>query len=116
MEKACMGIVHKVEEGDSLYTISKKYGIRLIEILKANPYVNVYNLQIGDEICVPTKKIIDEEGRYYVAAKEDTIEKVMKNTGSNISTLFEVNSNLYDLIIPEGTVIRIPENKPKNTK
>ena len=46
----CKGTVHKVVAGDTLYKLSKLYGVRLIDILKENPYVNVYNLQPGDEI------------------------------------------------------------------
>ncbi len=49
----CRGILHIVEAGDTLYKIGKKYGVAVSQIMYANPYVNVYNLQIGDEICVP---------------------------------------------------------------
>lgn len=50
----CRGIVHVIRRGDSLYTISKRYNVPLALIMRANPYVDVYNLQVGDEICVPT--------------------------------------------------------------
>lgn len=33
--------------------ISRKYRVPLALILRANPYVDVYNMQIGQEICVP---------------------------------------------------------------
>lgn len=49
----CRGILHIVEAGDTLYKIGKKYGVPVSRVIYANPYVNVYNLQIGDEICVP---------------------------------------------------------------
>ncbi len=49
----CHGLVHTIEEGDSLYKIGKRYGVRVSELLFANPYLDLYNLQIGDEICVP---------------------------------------------------------------
>jgi LysM repeat protein len=50
----CRGTVHVIRRGDSLYTISKRYNVPLALIMRANPYVDVYNLQVGDEICVPT--------------------------------------------------------------
>ena len=49
----CNGIIHVVKEGDSLYKIGKMHGVSVSALMYANPYVNVYNLQIGDELCVP---------------------------------------------------------------
>lgn len=49
----CNGQIHIVKQGDSLYQISRMYHVPLALILRANPYVDVYNLQIGQEICVP---------------------------------------------------------------
>lgn len=49
----CRGMLHIVEAGDTLYKIARKYGVPLSRVIYANPYVNVYNLQAGDEICVP---------------------------------------------------------------
>ncbi len=51
--KNCIGFIHTIEKGDTLYKIGKKYGVRVSELLFANPYVDVYNLQVGDEICIP---------------------------------------------------------------
>jgi len=62
MEHECKGTVHKVVAGDTLYKLSKMYGVRLIDILKENPYVNVYNLQPGDEICIPREALLYGEG------------------------------------------------------
>lgn len=52
-KRCCMGFLHIVEKGDTLYKIGKMHGVSVAALLFANPYVNVYNLQIGDEICVP---------------------------------------------------------------
>ena len=41
----CHGLVHTIEEGDSLYKIGKRYGVRVSELLFANPYLDLYNLQ-----------------------------------------------------------------------
>jgi hypothetical protein len=56
---ACRGILHKVKEGDSLYSISQMHHIPLRELMFANPYVDVYHLQPGDEICVPVAKSLE---------------------------------------------------------
>lgn len=49
----CNGTKYVIKKGDTLYSISRRYNVPLALILRANPYVDVYNLQIGDEICVP---------------------------------------------------------------
>lgn len=49
----CSGIIHVVQRGDTLYKISRQYEVNLASIMAANPYANVYNLQPGDEICIP---------------------------------------------------------------
>ena len=53
MEHSCQGILHRVEQGDTLYLLGKKYQVSVAAIIYANPYVNVYELQAGDELCIP---------------------------------------------------------------
>lgn len=49
----CTGFIHTVEKGDTLYRLGKKYEVTVSALIYANPYVDVYNMQIGDEICIP---------------------------------------------------------------
>lgn len=49
----CDGVTHTIKKGDTLYEISRKYKVPLALLLRANPYVDVFNLQVGDTICVP---------------------------------------------------------------
>ena len=49
----CHGFLYTVQKGDTLYRLSRRYRVPLWVILYANPYVNLYNLQPGDEIRIP---------------------------------------------------------------
>lgn len=49
----CRGIIHVIEKGDTLYKLGQRYHVSVSTIMYANPYVNIYNLQIGDELCIP---------------------------------------------------------------
>ena len=52
--KTCrFGFIHVIEQGDTLYKLGKRYGVTVSALLFAIPWVNVYNLQIGDELCIP---------------------------------------------------------------
>ena len=56
--KTCrFGFIHVIEQGDTLYKLGKRYGVTVSALLFANPWVNVYNLQIGDELCIPVGKM-----------------------------------------------------------
>ena len=45
--KTCrFGFIHVIEQGDTLYKLGKRYGVTVSALLFANPWVNVYNLQI----------------------------------------------------------------------
>ncbi|MCD7818283.1 MAG: LysM peptidoglycan-binding domain-containing protein [Lachnospiraceae bacterium] len=55
MQTACtrFGIIHTVEEGDTLYLLGKKYNVKVSSIIYSNPSATIYNLQPGDQICIP---------------------------------------------------------------
>ncbi len=70
----CSGMIHVIEKGDTLYSIAKMYGVRLPALMFANPYVDVYNLQIGDELCIPRMRPMPREGE---AAGENRMPPVI---------------------------------------
>lgn len=47
--------MHTVRSGDTLYSISMEHQVPLAFLLRANPYVDVYNLQVGETICEPVR-------------------------------------------------------------
>ena len=100
----CNGVIHVVKKGDTLYKLSKIYKVKLSEIISANPYINVYNMQPGDEVCIP---VIEEEDFLIYSVKEgDTFEDVLKNTGVSPNGLFKFNPDLYKTILAESMEIR----------
>ena len=52
-KRKCPGPVYEVKKGDTLYSIAQKYHCRVRTLLDLNPFVDIYNLQPGEEICVP---------------------------------------------------------------
>lgn len=49
----CYGFTHVIQKGDTLYKLSKQYHVKVSALILANPFVNIYNLQVGNEICIP---------------------------------------------------------------
>lgn len=53
--RRCRGVYHVIEKGDTLYSLGKRYHVSVSDLMRANPYVNVYNLRIGEELCIPVR-------------------------------------------------------------
>lgn len=100
----CNGVVHKIEEGETLYMIAKLYGVKLRDLMEMNPYLDVYNLQIGDEICVPVN-LVAPKCEKYVSKVGDTFKKLLDFSGGSIQEMFDKNPHLYKYELPEKTVI-----------
>lgn len=44
---------HIIAPGDTLYGISRQYGVRLSQLMMCNPEIDPYNLQIGTRLTIP---------------------------------------------------------------
>lgn len=112
MNRECNGVVHVIEKGDTLYKLSRMYGVRLIDLMRENPFLNVYNLQIGDEICIPVME--DDMRDYYMVEAGKSILNVMDDMNTDLVSLFDTNKELYNIKLPQGMVLKIPgsENNP----
>jgi LysM repeat protein len=45
--------VYTVRTGDTLYSISQRYGVPVAMLMEANRILNPYNLRHGQKICIP---------------------------------------------------------------
>lgn len=118
----CEGKIHVVKAGDSLYSISRMHKVPLGMVLRANPYVDVYNLQVGDEICVPMPKPMpgpgpgpvrppqepqEPEVMDYLTVEGDNVQSVLDAFKISLEDLMEHNE-LEDLQLNPGTRLKIP--------
>lgn len=108
--RACRGQVYKVENGDTLYSISRKYNLRVRDLMQSNPFVNVYNLQVGDELCIPVVPGTGPETgvRPYVVKRDDTVLSILEQNQISFEDLARLNRSVAVLKIPAGTVLLIP--------
>ena len=119
----CEGQIHVIKAGDSLYSISRMHNVPLAMLLRANPYVDVYNLQIGDEICVPvplpapgpgplplpTPEVTPEGGipiLDYLTVEGDSLEKILDEFDISLEDLLKFN-DLEDIYLQPGTHLKI---------
>ncbi len=50
------GVIYKVEPGDTIVSIARKFGVELAELIKNNPQLNnPARLTTGEEIYIPER-------------------------------------------------------------
>ena len=79
----CNGIVHTIRRGDTLYLLSRHYNVSVNDIMNANRNVNIYNLRIGDEICIPVRRVIEPRDNMEFA---EEIREEFNDMNDNMST------------------------------
>lgn len=115
---ACKDQVHVIEPGDTLYSIALKHHTRVRVLLELNPFIDVYNLRIGDELCVPAEKPPEDGDRHipYVIKEGDTIGSILKEKNMRFEELARINDFLYDIPLVPGHILLFPAEKEKTEK
>jgi LysM repeat protein len=111
MGKPCSGQIYKVQKGDTLYSISRKYNLRVRDLMKANPFVNVYQLQIGEELCIPVLPNQNPGAGVvpYVVKREDTVLSILNENKISFQDLARLNRSAQVLKFPGGTILLLPK-------
>jgi LysM repeat protein len=106
-------IVHIVKKKETLYSISRKYGVSLNDLYLANKNLTT-SIRIGQKILIPKKKI----NRTYVVyspAGKIRLKKVAKLYGISIAEIKQANPFAGRVVFP-GQIVKIPaEKRPEVT-
>ena len=105
--------MYKVQKGDSLYSIAKKYNTTVDEIIKLNS-LKSNNLSIGQILRIP-EKYSDSEltiPNYinYVVKKGDSLYKIAKDNNLSVDIIIKDN-NLSNNNLSIGQNLKIRINK-----
>ena len=118
-------IRYTIQSGDSLWAISKKFGISRDELHSVNPGLTV-NIQVGQVINVPrsasaTAAVSSDrsyqapapavtQGNVYTVKSGDVLSRIAANQGVTLSELRSANQLSGDLIrVGQKLVIPLPE-------
>lgn len=112
----CNGIIYTIKKGDTLYSISGRFKVPLARILRANPYIDIYNLQIGEQICIP--KCPNCNPFYlmsYIIKDEETLLDILNRFGIELEDLLKYN-NLNGILMQAGSKLQIPVKREQGTE
>ncbi len=104
----CDGVTHAIKQGETLYSLSRQYKVPLAILLRANPYIDVYNLKIGDTICVPVKRQGQGNGCQGMVCGGMAV--MPRAGGQDEDTGMDMEENM-----PEDTGMDMGRNMPEDT-
>ncbi|MDC7233724.1 MAG: M23 family metallopeptidase [Spirochaetales bacterium] len=100
---------HTLQQGETLYSLSRRYGVSVQEIMNANSISTPDNLSVGSRLIIPG--LADEapaqnssESRYIVK-KGDTFYRIAKNHGLSVQELLNLNDFSGNRILKPGETI-----------
>jgi LysM repeat protein len=98
-----------IRKGDTLYSISRQLGVKLDAIMAANPLVDVYNLMIGETICIPVSIPSNNYTNItsYMVQEGDTLGSILNHYGVNLADLMQINK-LNEIYLLPGTTLQMP--------
>jgi LysM repeat protein len=110
--------IHTIEQGNTLYFLSKTYNTPIDVIQKENPSVND-GLSIGEKIFIPLKREVEtidySNGNYilHTVEKGRTLYSLAKEYNIQQNDIIVLNPEIVDEGIKEGQTIKIPVIKIK---
>jgi spore germination protein len=100
--------IHIVRSGDTLWSISQKYGVSIQSIVDVNGLVATNNIVIGLALYIPTDDI---QIRYYQIKLGDTLSKIASLFQTSISDILSANLGMDPNRLFIGQKIIIPTPK-----
>nr|WP_227019136.1 LysM peptidoglycan-binding domain-containing protein [Sinanaerobacter chloroacetimidivorans] len=116
----CDGMIHTVRPGDTLYMLAKEHNVTLDAIIKANPQVDCYMLQVGMKLCIPRSAggaapatpdyptPACPNGMIHTIVAGDTLYALARHHNITLDSIIKANPNLDPYNLRIGMKICIP--------
>lgn len=108
-------IYHRLQPGETIYFLSRKYSVSEQDIIQSNPGIDINKLPLGSEIAIPRIQLMNEKetfadqqakGYYHKVLKGETMYSIARLYGVTVRELRRENR---DMRFPQvGDYLRIP--------
>ncbi|HSH35856.1 LysM domain-containing protein [Schnuerera sp.] len=108
------GFYYTIRSGDTIYSLSQRFGVSVEAIMRANPGIDPYNLQIGQVICIPQAAPPVPplppcpNGFYYTIKPGDTLFTISQRFNVPVQEIINANPGIDPNNLQIGQVICIP--------
>lgn len=96
-----------VQEGDTLYSIARRFGVDMEEVARANNITDPSTIYVGQRLIIPGARQTPARQLYYVQPG-DTLTGIAQRFGVSLQALMEANNITDPDAIYAGQVLRIP--------
>ncbi|HNY14128.1 MAG TPA: LysM peptidoglycan-binding domain-containing protein [Bacteroidales bacterium] len=100
-------IYHKMQPGETIYQLSRLYGISENEIVASNPGVEISRLPVNAEIAVPRRVFMSERQEFAVQDSDYIFHKVVR--GESLASIAEHYGITVRDLRKENRNIRFPQ-------
>lgn len=97
---------HVVAKGETLYSISRKYGITVTDLCTENNISQSQVLKAGQKLVVPGKELSATER--YVVVKGDTFYGIARRHKMTVDALLDLNGLTGSDTLKVGQVLKVP--------
>ena len=97
---------YTVSRGDTLYSIAKKYGVTVEDIVRANNLTSI-TLSIGQVLIIPNINNNTPSTQTYTVQKGDSLWSIARKLNTTVDDIKTLN-NLVSNILQIGQVLLIP--------
>ncbi len=94
--------IHVVQEGESVYSVSNMYSIKMHDLIKANHLKEPAKLEDGQAIIIPIN------GEYYFVKEGEDIDSIAARFGYSAQELSKINEFPIGDYLPVGFRLYIP--------
>lgn len=110
-------VTHVIAQGETLYSIGVKYGVKAQQIIDANKSLNPTELPVGSAIRIPQSSIPDEDDAffYHRMTAGETLYKLCINYNILQDKIIASNPGVDWNALSIGQVIAIPKQQQKKT-
>ncbi len=106
---------YSIQAGDTLFSISMRFGITTQSILDANPGLSPNNLRVGEIVCIPgvaPPPVCPPNSFSYTIRAGDTLFLLAQRFGVTPQSILDLNPSILPDSLRVGQIICIPSAAP----